>query len=91
MRTIEPHIQNYIDESVERAAEEAAIRAETRFSVRTERYMKDLRDGFKQDIKMGFESIDLHIKETIRQELRPMQDTFDNHTIRITKLELKKA
>ncbi|MEI6058020.1 MAG: hypothetical protein WCQ60_03570 [bacterium] len=55
-----------IDESVNKAVTEA----EDRFSVRTERYMRELRDGFKEDIKMGFEAADLHMRVIARETTR---------------------
>ncbi len=69
MKTIQPEIKNYIDKSIAIAANE--------FSVRTERYMADLRDGFRQEIKMGFEAFaDRPTKEQVREIFREEMQPF---------------
>ncbi|MEI6057599.1 MAG: hypothetical protein WCQ60_01335 [bacterium] len=81
MRKIEQHIQDYIDKSVERvaekAAEKAAQKAEVRFCKRTERYMKEPRDDFREEIKMGFEAYSdrptkEQVREIVREEIQPI-------------------
>ena len=81
MNTVEPHIKKYIDASIdavemrwdkkmEKKIDETVAKARHEFGLEIKGYMKDLRDGFQQDVKMGFEAADLHMRVIARETTR---------------------
>ncbi len=77
MNTVEPHIKKYIDTSLDAAEarwdkkiDETVAKARREFGLEIKGYMIELRDGFRQEVKMGFEAADLHMRVIARETTR---------------------
>jgi hypothetical protein len=70
MKTIDPEIANYIDSSVAKARHEFGLEIKD-YKTEIKQYMTDLRNGFREEIKMGFEAFsDRPTKEEVREIFR---------------------
>lgn len=81
MKTVEPHVKNYVDTKVKRDLDAAEVRFDAKidksiakarheFGLEIKGYMLDLRKGFREEIKMGFEGAEARMRDVAREVIR---------------------